>query len=84
MFQCDNCGICCRHVDRDEHYKSLDRGDGICRYLQGNLCSIYENRPLWCRIDDCYEMFFSETISREEYYELNYNACKKLKMLEKE
>ena len=34
----------------------LDRWDGVCRYLQNNLCSIYEHRPLVCRIDENYEL----------------------------
>lgn len=58
MFECDKCGECCRHLKGISIYAELDRGDGICKYLKGNLCSIYEDRPLFCRIDDCYEQFF--------------------------
>ena len=59
-------------------YKELDRGDGVCVYLDGNLCSIYENRPLLCRIDESYDAYFKEKYSKEDYYQLNYNACEKL------
>lgn len=76
MFKCSQCGECCRHLDRSELYRELDRGDGVCRYLKGNLCSIYENRPLLCRIDDCYDKYFSEIYTRDEYYRLNEQACK--------
>ena len=76
MFKCSQCGVCCRHLDRSELYRELDRGDGVCRYLKGNLCSIYENRPLLCRIDDCYDKYFSEIYTRDEYYRLNEQACK--------
>lgn len=79
MYSCDCCGECCRNLDKSDIYSSLDRGDGTCKYLSGNLCSIYDDRPLLCRIDESYEAFFSSTFSKEEYYELNYKECKKLK-----
>ena len=79
MFECDKCGCCCRHLDMLPLYAELDSGNGVCRYLDGNLCSIYENRPLLCRIDECYEKFFSEKISLEEYYSLNRQICEMLK-----
>lgn len=80
-FKCSQCGECCRHLDRSELYRDLDRGDGICRYLTGNLCSIYETRPLLCRVDESYEAFFSEIYTRDEYYRLNEEACRILKSL---
>ena len=76
MFKCSQCGECCRHLDRSELYRELDRGDGVCRYLRGNLCSIYANRPLLCRIDECYDTYFSEIYTRDEYYRLNEQGCK--------
>lgn len=81
MFVCDKCGICCRHLQNSYLYKDLDRGDGVCKYLSGTLCSIYEKRPLLCRVDECYKLFFSQDMSQEEYYRLNYEACDKLKKL---
>ena len=82
MFRCDCCGCCCRNLDKSELYSDLDRGDWACRYLSGNLCLIYDMRPLFCRIDECYEMFFRQEMSREEYYQLNEVECNKLKELE--
>lgn len=82
MFICDCCGCCCRNLDKSELYLELDRGDGICKYLDGNLCSIYENRPLLCRVDECYDLFFHEYMTREEYYQLNITECQKLKKTE--
>lgn len=66
-------------------YKDLDRGDGVCMYFDSTakLCTIYENLPLKCNIDQFYEHFFKNTISKEEYYQLNYNSCKQLKQKEK-
>ncbi len=75
MFNCDKCGQCCRHLHLSDLYKNLDRGDGVCKYLIGNLCSIYDNRPLLCRIDESYETFFKNEYSIEEYYLLNKRIC---------
>lgn len=82
MFKCDKCGECCRNLDKSEIYKSLDRGDGICKYLRGNLCSIYDFRPLLCRVDESYEKIFKNIMTKERYYKLNYSICKKLKKQE--
>jgi len=84
MFYCDKCGLCCSHIGGSEIYKDLDRGDGVCKFLKGNLCSIYDNRPLLCRVDESYEKIFSGRISREDFYELNYKACNTLKEKYKE
>ena len=79
MFECIQCGECCRHLDRSELYKDLDRGDGVCIYLRGDLCSIYEDRPLICRIEESYNELFSEVYTKEEYYRLNEEACMRLR-----
>lgn len=79
MFQCEKCGVCCRSLGLSPLYSALDRGDGVCRHLCGNLCSIYENRPLLCRVDESYEVFFKGQVSREDYEKLNHEACHKLK-----
>lgn len=62
-------------------YSDLDRGDGICRYfdLDTKLCSIYEQRPAKCNIDQMYHLFFESKMSKEQFYELNYLACVELK-----
>ena len=78
MFQCDKCGECCRNLDK---YRELHDGDGICRYLRENLCSIYEKRPLICRIDEGFEAFFKDKISYEEYLQYTYECCEILKKL---
>lgn len=79
MFHCDQCGECCRHLALSLLYRELDRGDGICKFLKGNLCSIYESRPLICRVDESYDAFFRGKMSRAEYDRLNYEACEKMK-----
>ena len=79
MFFCEKCGECCKHLDRSDLYKDLDRGDGVCKYLKQNICSIYDKRPIICRVDESYYSFFKEQKSLEDYYKLNYDACNKLK-----
>ncbi len=79
MFYCDKCGLCCRNLQLSTLYADLDRGDGVCKYLVGNLCSIYEDRPLKCRIDDCYELYFNSIMTREEYDKRNQEVCQQLK-----
>ena len=78
MFECSKCGACCRNLDKSPLYRELDMGNGVCRYLNGNLCGIYDNRPLLCRVDECYERYFKDIMDIDEYYRLNYEACKKL------
>ena len=56
----------------------FDRGDGACRYLVNNECSIYENRPLICRIDEMYEEEYSKSYTKEEFYQLNLKVCHEL------
>lgn len=79
MFMCDKCGQCCRNLDKSSIYAELDIGNGTCKYLNGNLCSIYSTRPLLCRIDESYEKFFKDILPLNKYYELNYQFCKELK-----
>lgn len=78
-FVCDKCGECCRNLNLSELYADLDSGNGICKYLTGNVCSIYKTRPLKCRVEECYYAFFSEEMTKEEYYQKNYEMCKELK-----
>lgn len=79
MFKCNKCGMCCRNLQNSVLYDELNRGDGICRYLNGDLCSIYEERLLICRVDDFYNVYLKDKISLSDYYKLNYDACYVLK-----
>ena len=70
------------NLDKSDVYAKLDRGDGTCKYLIGNDCSIYKDRPILCRVDECYELYFKNQLSRDEYYRLNKEMCKKLRNTE--
>lgn len=84
MFKCDKCGECCRHLNKSELYRELDRGDGVCKYLVHNLCSIYDERPLLCRVDEAYYAYFQSEMTKEEYYRLNYEGCKSIRKIKED
>ena len=77
-FYCSQCGECCRHIDRVPQLADFDLGNGTCRYLNGNLCSIYETRPDVCRVDAMYEKVFHSMYTRENYDAMNLSACREL------
>lgn len=84
MFICDMCGECCRNLHRSPIYSDLHNGNGVCFYLEGDVCSIYENRPLICRVDEAYEVFFKDDVSYTDYLQLNYKSCEILKSIKEE
>ena len=64
------------HLGTVSIYRELDRGDGVCRYLKGNLCSIYEDRPLLCRVDESYEIYYKSLISNlNKSYRETMGSC---------
>ena len=78
-FHCYQCGACCRVPEVMAQFPHLDRGDGTCRHLIDNRCSIYNDRPLICRVDECYEQLFKNVMTREEYYQQQNEFCKQLR-----
>ncbi|NEN75009.1 YkgJ family cysteine cluster protein [Pelistega sp. NLN82] len=79
-FPCTACGKCCRHVGKSEQTAFLDRGDGICQFLDevSNLCTIYEDRPLVCRVEDYYRAYLTDKISWDDFVKDNLAICEKL------
>lgn len=79
-FFCDQCGLCCQNLHLSDQYADLDSGDGTCIHFdrQSKLCKIYETRPEKCQVEHMYSLFFSY-MTREKYYQLNYEACQLLK-----
>ena len=41
--------------------------------------SDYERRPDKCNVDKTYDIHYKYIMSRDQYYELNYEACRLLK-----
>jgi Fe-S-cluster containining protein len=76
-FPCNQCGACCRHVDRAIETQFLNRGDGICRHYQveTKLCTIYATRPLICQVERQYELNYQQLYSWQDFISLNREAC---------
>jgi len=85
VFPCTKCGLCCKNLDKSSVYSYLNRGDGTCVNFDSasNLCKIYEDRPLICRIDAYYEQILSASMSRDEYIAANIQSCKDIQAAEK-
>lgn len=78
-FPCTRCGLCCKAIHKVAELSDYHDGDGICRYYSERAgCVIYETRPLVCRIDEGYELFFRDRISHSEYYAKNAECCNAL------
>ena len=76
-FPCTSCGACCSSIN-DLDFLQVYNNQGTCIKLVNNQCSIYENRPLLCRIDDSYEALFSQVLSKKAFYIQNALACNAL------
>lgn len=79
-FPCTSCGECCKNVHLSELTAYLDRGDGTCHHFDSikNLCTIYKDRPLVCRVEDYYYQYLSNIYEWEEFIQLNLNICRTL------
>lgn len=48
---------------------------------EDNLCTVYHDRPLICRIDDYYDKYKKDKTTREQFHEEVHQACVKLREL---
>lgn len=80
-FPCTACGQCCRNVHLSELTNYLNRGDGTCRHFDDSslLCTIYEDRPLICRVEDYYEKHLSHLYEWDGFVKMNMEVCEQLK-----
>lgn len=78
MFKCKRCGQCCRNVGKTIQGIILAKENGVCRYLDedNNLCTIYDNRPIFCNVDAYYNEYFKNSMSVDDFYNENYKICK--------
>jgi hypothetical protein len=67
-FPCVQCGNCCRSIGRI--LPEYDRGNGTCRYLEGNLCAVYDRRP-----DICNLKTVSNIVRDPDFVEHTLAAC---------
>lgn len=84
VFPCTSCGQCCRNVHLSQQTSFLNRGDGICHHFDEttNLCNIYDNRPLVCRVEDFYNTYLTEHYSWDGFVKLNLAVCEQLQNAE--
>lgn len=81
MLYCDKCGLCCRMLACSKEMEEFDRGDGVCKFLKNNLCSIYEKRPDICDAEYMWITYYSRFMTRQEFEEKSYETCKALKAI---
>jgi Fe-S-cluster containining protein len=60
--------------------RDFDNGNGICRYLQKNKCTIYSTRPQICNISAIYEKTFKSLITENKFIIANLQACIKISL----
>ena len=84
-FLCSGCGACCRKVGVINKAKLPfpnlpDRGDGVCANLnKDNSCSVYENRPLICKVKDLGKHLKQDVDGNlKQWYVSNTLSCHKL------
>jgi Fe-S-cluster containining protein len=77
-FPCVKCGLCCQSLKNVSLLTEYDSGDGVCRYLSGNLCSIYNERPEICNIERMYYLYFKKIMSENEFVIANLKSCLQL------
>ena len=79
-FPCTSCGLCCKNLGLSSEASKLNRGDGTCLHFDDNtnLCLIYEDRPLVCRVEDYYTKYLSETFKWDDFVALNLKVCETL------
>jgi len=79
-FPCSGCGLCCQNISGIKELEDFDLGNGVCKYFDfiSSSCSIYQERPLVCRVDEMYEKRFSNLFSKKEFYIENAKICNTL------
>lgn len=73
-FPCTACGACCRRLPV---VSPMALADGSCRHLDPgtNLCTVYAQRPLACRVDDVFRQHVAGVVPARVFYLLQANSC---------
>jgi len=89
MFSCTGCGLCCTKVGEILKHKESSpvkniveqfpyKADesGACEKYdkETKKCTVYEDRPLMCRVDEMHK-HWPERMSIEEYYKRTEEVC---------
>lgn len=90
-FPCTGCGGCCRLIGKIlesvedqknpvlkyavESFPYSTDEDGVCEKLVDSQCSVYENRPLLCKVDLLGDLLGKD---KNEWYVSNAESCNKI------
>ena len=79
-YPCSGCGLCCQNISGVEQLKEFDLGNGVCKHynIATKECSIYENRPTICKVDEMYEKVYKRDYTKLDFYKLNAEVCNRL------
>lgn len=78
---CESCGAqCCKNWNIARFDPSMSDENGVCIYLDKNtnLCTIYDDRPIFCRV---YQYFTQ--VSNMPFEQMTYHAKQGCKALQK-
>ncbi len=80
LFECSKCGLCCQKVRGNRFFDLETTPEGDCIHYdhKTHLCDIYENRPIYCRVDDFYDLHLKDRMTREEYHQKIHDICREL------
>mgnify|MGYP003656685331 CR=1 FL=1 len=60
-FSCTQCAGCCHESNLRqynlEHWGLEVAEDGYCSNLKDNMCTIYDDRPLLCRVEELFDRY---------------------------
>lgn len=81
--ECDTCtALCCRNIPNEYQIEFCLSGTSICKHLDQttNKCTIYQERPLICNVTEYHNCSLKlSKLNKDEWYEINYQSCKRLK-----
>jgi Fe-S-cluster containining protein len=78
-FNCEKCGECCRHLESFVFIWPHQQ-NGVCNFLKGDLCSIYEDRPDFCNFKRWFK-YYKGTTTEKIFYTKLKNNCDLLKKM---
>lgn len=84
-YKCDDCCACCMFWNPARYDPSLVDEFGICKHLdlKAKRCTIYKERPLFCRVNEWYDVVNKQnSISYEEFIRQVHMGCDILKTME--
>jgi hypothetical protein len=76
-FPCTKCGACCKNVSGLG--LPVKAGTAECIALgPDNECTVYEQRPILCRVDKIYDRMFSASMTEKDFFKMTADACNRL------